>query len=72
MLDFSAIERVHVVSFLAKGEVTQDDSQQRFFCATQHCNVGTMLQPFTQCRNNVATICCAKNRCCESSRVTSP
>ena len=25
-----------------------------------------------QCRNNVATLCCAKNRRCESSRVTSP
>ena len=25
-----------------------------------------------QCRNNVATPCCAKNRRCESSRVTSP
>ena len=25
-----------------------------------------------QCRRNVATLCCAKNRRCESSRVTSP
>ena len=25
-----------------------------------------------QCRNNVATLCCAKNRRCESSRVASP
>ena len=25
-----------------------------------------------QCRNNVATLCCANNRRCESSRVTSP
>ena len=25
-----------------------------------------------QCRNNVATLCCAKNRRYESSRVTSP
>ena len=25
-----------------------------------------------QCRNNVATLCCAKNRRCTSSRVTSP
>ena len=25
-----------------------------------------------ECRNNVATLCCAKGRCCESSRVTSP
>ena len=25
-----------------------------------------------QCHNNVATLCCAKNRRCESSHVTSP
>ena len=25
-----------------------------------------------QCRNNVVMLCCAKNRCCESSSVTSP
>ena len=25
-----------------------------------------------QCRDNVATLCCAKNRCCELSRVPSP
>ena len=25
-----------------------------------------------QCRNNVTTLCCAKSRCCESPRVTSP
>ena len=25
-----------------------------------------------QCRNNAATLCCATNCCCESSRVTSP
>ena len=27
---------------------------------------------FKQSRNNVAMLCCAKNRCCESSCVTSP
>ena len=30
-----------------------------------------MLQ-LTQCCNNVATLYCTKNRCCKSSRVTSP
>ena len=38
-------------------------------------NVGTMLEQCCnhskQCRNNVATLCCTKNRRCESSRVTS-
>ena len=29
-----------------RGDVTREDSLRRSFCATQHCNVGTMLQPF--------------------------
>ena len=43
------------------------------FSATQRCNVGAMLWPFetAQCRNNVATLCCAKSHRCESSLVTS-
>ena len=32
----------------------------------QRCN------HLNQCRNNFATQCCAKNRCCESPRVTPP
>ena len=43
------------------------------FSATQRC---IMLQQCfnysKQCRNNVATLCWAKNRRCESSRETSP
>ena len=42
------------------------------FIATQRCNVGTMLELFKQCRTNAATLCSAKNRRCESSRVTLP
>ena len=42
------------------------------FSATQRCNVGTMLSHLKQRRNNVAAPCCAKNRRCESSRLTSP
>ena len=34
----------------------------------QHSVVATLLQ---HC-SNIATLCCAKNRRCESSRVTSP
>ena len=30
------------------------------------------LKQLKQCRNDVATLCCATNRRCESSRVTSP
>ena len=36
------------------------------FSATQRCNHAE------QSRNNVATLCCAKNRRCESSRETLP
>ena len=41
---------------------------------TQH-NVAILEQCYncsTQCRNNVARLCCANNRRCESSRLTSP
>ena len=55
-----------------KGDVTRDNSQRRFLAQhsvamlEQYCNYSK------QCCNNVATLCCAKNRRCESSRVTSP
>ena len=51
-----------------KGDV--NDSQRRFLAEhsvamlEQYCNYSK------QCCNNVATLCCAKNRRCESSRVT--
>ena len=51
---------------------TRDDSQLR--CLAQH-SVATLLRHcfewFQHC-SNIATLCCAKNRRCESSRVTSP
>ena len=53
--------------FLHKGDVARDDSQRRFL--PQH-SVAMLEQSCI--RNNVATVCCAKNRRCESSRVTLP
>ena len=53
-------------------DVTGNDSQRQFLAQKnvaileQHCNHSK------QCRNNDATLCCAKNHRCESSRVTSP
>ena len=47
-------------------DVTRDDSERRFLA--QH----RVLQSWNDIvimRNNVATLCCAKNRRCESSRV---
>ena len=56
----------------SKGDVTRNDLQREFLAQhsveilEQCCNYSK------QCRNNDATLCCAKNRRCESSRVTSP
>ena len=50
----------------------RDDSQRRFLA--QH-SVATLLRHgFEQLQycSNIATLCCAKNRLCKSSRVTSP
>ena len=57
---------------LSAGElIKRDDSQQRFLA--QH-SVATLLRhclEYLQHCSNIATLCCAKNRCCESYRVTS-
>ena len=54
------------------GDVTQDDSQRRFSAQHWVAMVEQCCNHLKQCRNNVATLCCAKNRRCESCRVTSP
>ena len=59
-------------NYINQGDVTGDDSQRR--CLAQH-SVAMLEQcciHSKQCRNNVARLCCAKNRRCESSRVTLP
>ena len=66
------IQEFVIYSCLYKGDVTQDDSQRQ--CLAQH--IVAMLEQCCdyskQCRNNVATLCCAKNSLRESPRVTSP
>ena len=54
------------------GDVTRDDSQRRFLGQHSVAMLDQCCNHSKQCRNNVATLCCAKNRSCESSRVTSP
>ena len=52
--------------------VTRDDLQRRFLA--RH-SVATLLRhcfEWLQHCSSIATLCCAKNRRCESSRVTSP
>ena len=46
----------------------RDDLQRRFLA--RH-SVATLFEWLQHC-SSIATLCCAKNRHCESSRVTSP
>ena len=60
-----------LVVFVTKGDVTRDDSQGRFLA---QCSVATLLRhcfEWLQHCSNIPALCCAKHRCCESSRVTS-
>ena len=62
----------HATSRTFKGDVTRDDSQRRFFAQHSVAMLEQCYSDLKQCRNNVTTLCCAKNSRCESSRVTSP
>ena len=66
------IERYCYVIRGLKGDVTQDDSQRRFLAQQSVAMLEQCCNYSKQCHNNVATLCCAKNRRCESSRETSP
>ena len=52
--------------------VTRDDSQRLFSRKHSVAMLEQCGNYSKQCRNNVATLSCAKNHHCESSRVTSP
>ena len=54
------------------GDVTLDDSQRRFLVQHSVAMLEQCCSHSKQCGNNVATLCCPKNRRCESPRVTSP
>ena len=49
----------------------RDDSQRRFLAQHSVARLEQCCNHSKQCRNNVATLCCAKARRCQSSRVTS-
>ena len=53
-------------------DVTRNDSQRRFLAQENVAILEQRCNHSKQCRSNDATLCCAKNRRCESSRVTSP
>ena len=55
-----------------KGDVTRDDTQRRFLAQHRVQMLKQYCSYSKQCNNNVVMLCCAKNRRCESTRVTSP
>ena len=65
-------ESHHVTPYTGfKGDVTRDDSQRRFLA--QRSVATTLLRhcfEWLQHCSTIATLCCAKNRRCESSRAT--
>ena len=60
------------ISDMRKGDVTPDDSQRRFIAQHSFTILEQCCNHLKRCRNNVATLCGAKNRRRESSRVTLP
>ena len=61
-----------LISFSFKVDVTQDDSQRRFLAQHSVAMLKQCRNNSKQRRNNVATLCCAKNRHGKSPGVTSP
>ena len=55
-----------------KGDVSREDSQRRFLAQHSDAVLEQCWKHSTQYRNNVVMLCCAKNRRCESSPVTTP
>lgn len=56
----------------AKGDVTWDDLQRRLLAQLCVAMLAPCCNYSKQHCNNAVMLCCAKNRHCESSRVTSP
>ena len=65
-------QRIRTRNWRYEGDVTRDDSQRRFLAQHSYAMLEQCCNYPKQCRNNVATLCCAKNRRCEPFRVTSP
>ena len=63
---------VQLGSLTFQGDVARDDWQRRFLAQHSVAMLEQCCNPSKQCRNNAATLCCAKNPRCESSRLTSP
>ena len=68
---FSATFSGYHYIILPLGDLTQDDSQRRFFAQHSVAMLEQCCNQSKQSRNNVEMMCCVKNRRCKSSRVTS-
>ena len=53
-----------------EGDVTEDDMQRRHLAQHSIAMLEQCWNHSKQCRDNITTLCCAKKRCCDSSRVT--
>ena len=56
----------------SKGNVTRNDTQRRVLAPHSIAMLEQRCNHSNQYYNNVATLCCAKNPRCKSSRVISP
>ena len=54
-----------ITGFLGKGDVTFYNSQRRFLAQHSVAMLEQCCNYSNPCHNNVAMLCCAKNRCCE-------
>ena len=61
--------RAELFSWLLKGVVTRDDSQRRFLAQDSFATLLRHCFEWLQHCSSIVTLCCAKNRRCESSRV---
>ena len=64
--------KVHLLRFYNYSRIYTGRFATTSFSATPRRNLEQCCYHLNQCSNNVATLCCAKNRRCESSRATSP
>ena len=69
-LTYATDIKIYLHLFGTEGDVTRDDSQGRFLAQQSVAILEQCCNHSKQCRNNVVTLCCAKNRLCESSCVT--
>ena len=71
-LSFASVLVAVAVVQLLKGDKHERRFATTIFSATQRCNIVATLFRIVATLFHIATLCCAKNRRCESFRVTPP